>query len=74
MSFSLLAMCDSRTEENVEQLNQMDVIIIVGGHVPTQNAFMERIGLRERLRKYKGLIIAWSAHSTRNYLLFILVI
>ena len=63
LSFSLLAMCDSRTEENVEQLNQMDVIIIVGGHVPTQNAFMERIGLRERLRKYKGLIIAWSAGS-----------
>ncbi len=41
----------------------MDVILLGGGHVPTQNAFMERIGLKERLRKYEGLIIGWSAGS-----------
>ena len=41
----------------------MDVILLGGGHVPTQNAFMERIGLKERLRKYEGFIIGWSAGS-----------
>ena len=63
LSFSLFTLCDARTEETVEQLSEMDVILIAGGHVPTQNAFMERIGLKERLRKYEGLIIAWSAGS-----------
>lgn len=63
LSFSLFIMCDSRTEESVERLSEIDVILIAGGHVPTQNEFMERIGLKERLRKYEGLIIAWSAGS-----------
>lgn len=63
LSFSLFTMCDARTEEIVERISEMDVILIAGGHVPTQNAFMERIGLKERLRKYEGLIIAWSAGS-----------
>lgn len=63
LSFSLFTMCDARTEEIVERVSEMDVILISGGHVPTQNAFLERIGLKERLRKYEGLIIAWSAGS-----------
>lgn len=63
LSFSLFTMCDDRTEEIVERLREMDVILIAGGHVPTQNAFLKRIGLKERLRKYEGLIIAWSAGS-----------
>lgn len=63
LSFSLFTMCDDRTEEMVEQLSKMDVILIAGGHVPTQNAFMEHIKLKERLCKYEGLIIAWSAGS-----------
>ena len=63
LRFSLFEMCDARTEEIVERINEMDVILIAGGHVPTQNAFLKRIGLKERLHKYEGLIIAWSAGS-----------
>lgn len=63
LSFSFFALCDTRTEELAGQLREMDVILLGGGHVPTQNAFMERIGLKERLRKYEGFIIGWSAGS-----------
>lgn len=63
LSYSLFTMCDARTEELIERLSEMDVILLTGGHVPTQNTFLKRIGLKERLRKYEGLIIAWSAGS-----------
>ncbi len=63
LNFSLFTMCDARTEGVIEQLSEMDVILLAGGHVPTQNTFLKRIGLKERLRKYEGLIIAWSAGS-----------
>ena len=63
LEFSFFEMCDARTEGLVERLSEMDVILLGGGHVPTQNAFMKRIGLKERLRTYEGLIIGGSAGS-----------
>ena len=63
LSYSLFEMCDARTEELVERISDMDVILLGGGHVPTQNAFMERIGLKERVRKFENLIIGGSAGS-----------
>lgn len=63
LEFSFFEMCDARTEGLVERLSEMDVILLGGGHVPTQNAFMKRIGLEERLRNYEGLIIGGSAGS-----------
>jgi len=41
----------------------MDVIILAGGHVPTQNRFMKQLRLRERLQDYHGIVVAWSAGS-----------
>lgn len=61
--FSTLEMCDDRNEEMIERLDEMDVIILVGGHVPTQNAFMKKLGLKERIESYRGIVIAWSAGS-----------
>ena len=66
LSVSQISLCDSRTEEVVEHLSEMDVVILSGGHVPTQNAFMKRIGLKERLRRYDGLVLAWSAGSMNS--------
>lgn len=63
LEFSFFEMCDAKTEGLVERLSEMDVILLGGGHVPTQNAFMKRIGLKERLRNYEGLIIGGSAGS-----------
>lgn len=66
LSVSLFTLCDSRTEEKIERLGDMDVIILAGGHVPTQNAFQKRIGLKERLHEYQGLVLAWSAGSMNS--------
>lgn len=38
-----------------------DVIFLGGGHVPTQNAFFHRIGLKEKLAKFHGIVIGISA-------------
>ena len=38
-----------------------DFIILMGGHVPTQNAFFARIGLRRLLTGYPGVIMGISA-------------
>lgn len=63
LSVSYLETCDDRNEELAERIMEMDVIILTGGHVPTQNKFLKQIRLRERLRNFKGLLIAWSAGS-----------
>lgn len=38
-----------------------DFIILMGGHVPTQNAFFDRIGLKKLLTGYPGVIMGISA-------------
>lgn len=63
LSVSEILMCDRRSKEVIERLGETDVLVLAGGHVPTQNAFMKEIGLRERLARFDGLLIAWSAGS-----------
>lgn len=63
LSISYIDKCDGRNEKLIEKLPEMDVILLAGGHVPTQNVFMKRIGLKERLQDFNGLLIAWSAGS-----------
>ena len=40
-----------------------DVILLAGGHVPTQNAFFRELGLRELLADYPGVVMGVSAGS-----------
>lgn len=40
-----------------------DFIILAGGHVPTQNAFFQDIGLRELLEDFDGTVMGISAGS-----------
>lgn len=42
-------------------MNQYDVIMLGGGHVPTQNHFFAQIRLREKLQNYHGILIGVSA-------------
>ena len=63
LSVSEVLMCDERNKEIIERLPEMDVLILAGGHVPTQNSFMKTIELKERLQDWDGLLIAWSAGS-----------
>lgn len=43
-----------------------DLIFLAGGHVPTQNAFFRRIGLRARLADYAGVVLGISAGSMNS--------
>lgn len=63
LSVSYLAQCDDRNSDIIENLPDMDVIILAGGHVPTQNKFMKQLRLKERLSEFKGILVAWSAGS-----------
>lgn len=55
---------DSRNEEQAQQLIwRSDLILLMGGHVPTQNAFFQKIGLKELIRDYQGVLLGISAGS-----------
>ena len=63
LSISHIDKCDGRNPNAVDNLESIDVLVLAGGHVPTQNKFLEQLCLRERLRDYTGTIVAWSAGS-----------
>ena len=42
------------------------LLILGGGHVPTQNRFFQKIGLRERMKAFAGLVIGISAGSMNS--------
>lgn len=44
-----------------ELVADSDFIVLAGGHVPTQNAFFQEIGLRELLQDYPGVVMGISA-------------
>ena len=64
LTISKSVMIDSRNERDAARLITLsDVVLLGGGHVPTQNEFFARIGLRALLREYTGVIIGVSAGS-----------
>lgn len=63
LSISYIDKCDDRNPNALDHLGEIDVLVLAGGHVPTQNRFMKQLCLRERLREYNGIIVAWSAGS-----------
>ena len=64
MGFESLTVLDSRTDTRAAELIAAgDLIILAGGHVPTQNEYFNRIGLRELLREYHGVLMGVSAGS-----------
>lgn len=55
---------DGYNAQNAQALiGQSDLILLSGGHVPTQNAFFREIGLRELLEGFSGVIVGISAGS-----------
>ena len=66
-SFGSFRILDSRNERQAPELvKSSDLIILAGGHVPTQNRFFSRIGLRELLKDYTGILIGISAGSMNS--------
>lgn len=62
LDFSVLRVCDSRCEE-LSDIERLDVIILGGGHVPTENRFFKKIGLAEKLGDFDGVLLSLSAGS-----------
>ena len=63
LDISSMEICDNRNIELADKIEEMDVIILLGGHVPSQNAFFQKIGLKEKLNLFDGIIISYSAGS-----------
>ena len=58
---------DNRTIDfSKETLHSYELIILGGGHVPTQNAFFKRISLREKIRDFDGMVIGISAGTMNS--------
>lgn len=67
LSIASFDLWDDRTENfSKEILDSYDVIFLGGGHVPTQNLFFQRIGLREKIQDFDGVIIGISAGSMNS--------
>lgn len=56
-----LSICDYRNVEVIDELAQYQVVLLAGGHVPTQNAFFHDIKLKEKLSAFDGILIGISA-------------
>ena len=62
--FRSFRVLDGRNEERASELVRgANFLILAGGHVPTQNRFFRKIGLKELLRGFDGLILGISAGS-----------
>ena len=58
---------DGRNEQNARELiGGADLIILAGGHVPTQNRFFNKIGLKDLLMDFQGVVIGISAGSMNS--------
>lgn len=47
-------------------ISNANIIILAGGHVPTQNKFFHDIKLKQYIKDYKGLVIGISAGSMNS--------
>ena len=62
--FSSFHILDGRNARDTEKLvKEAGLIVLAGGHVPTQNAFFRRVKLREAMQGYHGVVIGISAGS-----------
>ena len=64
MPFSHYAVLDGDNAYEAKKLvGESDLIVLAGGHVPTQNAFFHKIRLPELLETYDGVVLGISAGS-----------
>ena len=64
LSFSGCRLVDHRQPYlSKEDIAQCSLIMLAGGHVPTQNQFFHEIGLKALLQDYQGVILGVSAGS-----------
>ena len=66
-AFHSYRVLDRRTEHQAAALiQQADLIILAGGHVPTQNRFFAELGLRALLQNWDGVLMGISAGTMNS--------
>ena len=64
IEFKQFTALDHRNDSDAQPLIwSSDLIILAGGHVPTQNSYFQEIGLAELLENYQGVLMGISAGS-----------
>ena len=64
LEFADLWVRDGRNREEAQLLIwKSDIIVMAGGHVPTQNLFFQKIGLAKLMKNYQGVVLGISAGS-----------
>lgn len=64
LSVKSFLILDGRNEAEAPALiARANLLILSGGHVPTQNRFFQKIGLRALLRSFDGVLVGISAGS-----------
>lgn len=67
LSVSRLEVCDGRNPSRLpELLVESDVVILSGGHTLIQNRFFKRLGLKELIRNFDGVIFGISGGSMNS--------
>lgn len=66
LSISQIDVCDSRNETLVDEIAGCDVLILAGGHVPTQSKFFQRLHLKEHMNNFDGILIGISAGTMNS--------
>ena len=66
-AFERFCTLDSRNEAQAAELvRASNLLILSGGHVPTQNRFFQKICLRSLLKEYDGVVVGISAGSMNS--------
>ena len=66
-AFSAFDVLDRRRAEETAALTaNAGLIVLAGGHVPTQNAFFREIGLKQALKRFHGVLIGISAGTMNS--------
>jgi peptidase E len=67
LSLSSFVLCDSRSADALPSLlAESDVVILSGGHTLTQNRFFRRLGLKDLIRSFDGVLIGISGGSMNS--------
>ena len=67
LPFARLLTLDGRSEAQAARLiAESNLLILSGGHVPTQNRFFQKIGLKALLRDFDGVVIGISAGTMNS--------
>ena len=62
LTISSMTLIDARNERDAARLIALsDCVMLAGGHVPTEMAFFNQLGLKNLLRDYTGVVIGISA-------------